>query len=75
MKRLELESLSADREAVKSMLAALSEKDLIVRLFLEGLFANASANEVYFQLRLCYEFAINGDIGKIRLPVYRMPPG
>ena len=36
MKRLDLESLSADRAAVKTMLAALSDKDPIGRLSFEG---------------------------------------
>lgn len=36
MKQLELESLSADREAVKALLAALSDKDPIGRLSFEG---------------------------------------
>jgi hypothetical protein len=43
-------------------------------LLYEALFANAGTDDVTMQATLSYEYAINGAIAKVRLPVYLMPP-
>jgi LysM repeat protein len=42
--------------------------------FYEALFANAGTSDVTLQSSLYYEYAINPEIARIRLPVYLMPP-
>ena len=48
--------------------------DCQLGLLYDALFANAGTDDVTLQASLYYEYEINSEISKVRLPVYLLPP-
>lgn len=69
-------------EPVNIALAGATDKNTPVKrsvacqlsVFYEMLFKNAGTREVTIQLGLYYAYSVNGQLNKVRLPVFLMPP-